>query len=128
MAIIEVSQSERFIPEWNGNRDREAADQIAVEIEFPTVAEMNELKAIKYGTSRDGSDQFTFWLDRKRILERFVRKVANVSVKDKATKEERAITTGVELAHAPKELSGLAEEIATYVVREDRGIQESPKN
>lgn len=128
MPVIEVSQSEQYIPEWGGNKKRAPADQITVEIDFPTVADMNELKSIKFGAGRDGEDQYSIWFDRPRILKRYVRKLTNVAVKEKKNGEERGITNGSELALGPKELGGLADELVSYIMREDRGIPDSPKN
>lgn len=126
MAVIKVAKSERYIPAWDGNKDVDSKDQIAVEIKFPNTSEVNELKAIKYGSARDGADQFSIWFDRRRILQNHALSVENLKIE--VDGREESIATGKQLAEAPKELTGLVDELVSYIMSETRGIEDSPKN
>lgn len=114
--VITLSKTRTFIPEFNGNGDLDAGEQIQVTLKNLSVAEKERIRSkirpnIRY--DKDGNMQgmeMPFGADRDALLKAMVTRIDNLSWED-ASGKSNPVTTLQQLKEGPMELHGLLEEI-----------------
>lgn len=114
--VITLSKTRTFIPEFNGNGDLAAGEQIQVTLKNLSVAEKERIRSkirpnIRY--DKDGNMQgmeMPFGADRDALLKAMVTRIDNLSWEDSSGKSN-PVTTLQQLKEGPMELHGLLEEI-----------------
>ena len=112
---VTATLDKTFIPEFNGNRELPAGEQITVEIKRPTVARRSSLKSIRATQAGD----FSFSYETDRILRQNVGKIVNLE--SEVNGETVVITDGRALA---ENTNPALEELATEICMEiTRGLE-----
>lgn len=115
---------ERYVPKWNGNRELPDAEQVTVEIKWPTNAERENLKGYKISPQ---TSEVSVYFNTERILENHVTKVTGLEVSQNGKTVK--IKNGHDLAASNVlALGGLIDEIKAYVTSEDGLTEEQEKN
>lgn len=111
---IKANLEDRFVPEFNGNKDLPADEQIVVTLQRPTTAQREGLKGyqIEAGTSKI---QISFSTDK--ILRNHVLGITNLE--DEFNGAVKEIRNGVDLAASKNPaLQRLVDEIKAEVTRD----------
>lgn len=114
--VITLSKTIIFVPEFNGNSELPAGEQVQVILKNLSVAEKERIRnkvrpKVRY--DKDGSIQgmeMELGADKDSLLSCMVQRIENLAVEDSAGKNT-PITNIAQLRSAPMELHGLLEEI-----------------
>lgn len=109
---ISISTKREFIPEFNGNRKANAAEQIKFVHRAPTVAIKEKLFPRKFEFGANGEVSGTFEIDRRKLISELTTDIINLSYEQDG--EEKKITTVEQLMKAPIEFDSLVEELYSY--------------
>ena len=119
--VIELSLSKDYIPEWNGNKDLPAGEQIVVSHKAPSMALYQALMpkpALKMVTNLEGQitgGETEYVIDNAKLVEAMVTGIKNLDIKVNGGSAISFTTARALLRDAPPELSGLVDEIGTYL-------------
>lgn len=114
--VITLSKTITFVPEFNGNSELPAGEQVQVILKNLSVAEKERIRnkvrpKVRY--DKDGSIQgmeMELGADKDSLLSCMVQRIDNLTVKDSSGKAS-PVTTIAQLRSSPMELHGLLEEI-----------------
>lgn len=121
---IKAVLEDRYVPKWNGNRDLAEAEQVSIEVKWPTAAQREALKGYKI-SPKDEDVKVVF--QTERILRDHVGAISNLEVElnGKAVK----VKSGVDLCDTKVlALGGLIDELKAYITSEDGLEDETEKN
>lgn len=111
---IKASLSDRFVPEFNGNRELPTDEQIVVTINRPTAAQREGLKAYQI---EPGSGQIRIVFATDKILRNHVPEITNIEDDFNGVVQVRK--TGAELAQSKNPaLQKLIDELKAEVTRD----------
>lgn len=114
--VITLSKTITFVPEFNGNAELPAGEQVQVILKNLSVAEKERIRnkvRPKVRCDKDGSIQgmeMELGADKDALLNGMVQRIDNLTVED-STGKASPVTTIAQLRSAPMELHGLLEEI-----------------
>lgn len=114
--VVTLSKTITFIPDFNGNAELPADEQIIVTLKNLSVAEKERIRnkiRPKVHYDKDGSVQgmdMELGADKDALLSGMVQRIDNLTVEDSAGKST-PITNIAQLRSAPMELHGLLDEI-----------------
>lgn len=114
--VITLSKTITFVPEFNGNAELPAGEQVQVILKNLSVAEKERIRnkvrpKVRY--DKDGSIQgmeMELGADKDALLNGMVQRIDNLTVEDSSGKAS-PVTTISQLRSSPMELHGLLEEI-----------------
>jgi hypothetical protein len=83
--IIEVKDRETFVPQWNGNRDKDPDDQIRVHYRYLNAGERERYVYLDKDTrfSTDGKPEMVLHQDQSGLTRAMVTLIENLAVKGK---------------------------------------------
>lgn len=117
---ISTSVNNTFIPEWDGNRELPAGEQIRVRHKSPSVAMKERLFPREFSVAQrdaDSKDMLTSMsivVDRKKVIAEMVDGIDNCGYEgDDGTVKH--IKTAAQLFESPIEFDPLIEEIYNYL-------------
>jgi len=117
--VVSTSQTRSFTPEWMGNKDLPAVEQIKVTHKATTIKLKEALFVRQYDFAQDGQNKgmnasMSVKVDRPNVLTQFGVTVENLEYTDEDGNKKK-IVTAQQLLDAPIEFDGLVEEIYTYL-------------
>lgn len=110
--VISVSTKREFIPEFNGNRDLPANEQMKIIHRAPTIAIKEKLYPRKFEFGANGEVTGSFEIDRKKIITELTTEFVKCEYEIDDVK--KTISSVEQLFKAPVEFDGLIEELYTY--------------
>lgn len=114
--IVTLSKTITFVPDFNGNGELPAGEQVVVTLKNLSVAEKERIRnkiRPKVHYDKDGSVQgmdMELGADKDALLSGMVQRIENLVVEDSSGKST-PVTNIAQLRSAPMELHGLLEEI-----------------
>ena len=121
---VSTNLTREFIPEWNGNKELSAVEQIKVYYKAPSISIKEDLSPMKFDLipSKDKVDEkgnpvmeqkMSYELDRTKIINKLVTSIVGLSVE--ADGKEIQIKTASQLLSAGVELDELVSEIFAHL-------------
>lgn len=111
--IISIAEKNEYIPEWNGNRELSAGEQIKITHKSPTVSIKERVNPRVFDVDSDGKVSGQMVIDRRKVLVAMVTSIANLGYSDSS--KEHKIATVDQLFSAPAVFDPLIEEIYGYL-------------
>ncbi len=127
---LEIKDTETFVPEWNGNMELAADEQIVFNYKSPTLPERKKLvqKAnIKFNYDRDGNPiggTGEVDMDDEAPI-RAVRNLVISNLEYQRGGKVKIIRSGEDLLSAPAQFHGLVAEFAAYL--RDKAKEDVPE-
>nr|DAM44748.1 MAG TPA: hypothetical protein [Bacteriophage sp.] len=123
--IVEIKETETFVPEWNGNKKLPVAEQVSIGYKALTCATRKRIiprQVVKFeydkdGNAKGGSGEFS------SDPESVIRSAEGVQIENLAYSKagrEIEIRTAAELCSAPSSFYGLIQEFADHLVEKAR--------
>lgn len=119
--VINLEVSRKFVPEWNGNKSLPAGEQIEVTHKAPTLALVNRLipkPSLKMIMGREGQmegGESEIIMDNTKIVREMVTEIRNLTLN--VDGKSRKIVSAADLfaEDVPAVLSGLVDELGSYL-------------
>jgi len=109
---ITVQQKREYIPEFNGNRELPAVEQVKVLHRAATIKIKEALFPKKYEYDSNGEMKGSFELDRSGMMLKFITDIKNFSYEEDGVSYK--IKTAAQLIDAPSEFEELLDELYSY--------------
>ena len=131
MALSFSRQEQRFIPEWNGNRDLPETEQISVAFRPLTVGDMfavqHETKVNMFGgfglDTNDADSMERYWGLLKHVLSKYTSDYRNIEVDGVQLTKADEVAEAIAARHMP-----LLAEVFNHLVIVSAGTEEQAKN
>lgn len=130
---LSISKTKSFIPEFNGNKELSAADQVVVTIKNPTIAIKDKVTSRPETIARadangrvEGID-ISLKTDDVAVLRAMVEKITNLSYEDDEEKEIKIVSVA-DLLAAPVQFGPLMNEILAECNKALRDSEIDEKN
>jgi len=111
--IISIADRIDYVPEWNGNRDLPAAEQVKISYKTPTVAIKEKVNPRVFEFDGTGSVTGKMVIDRRLVLDSMVTSIQNLGYAD--SKGEHKVATVDQLFKSPAEFDPLIEELYGFL-------------
>ncbi len=109
---ISVSLAKEYVPEFNGNRELPALEQIRISHKAPSLKIKENIFPKKYQYDASGEMHGSFELDRPGMLKNFIIAIKNLSWDDEGV--SYSVKTVEELLKAPPAFEPLLDELYSY--------------
>jgi hypothetical protein len=127
--ILTVSSQREFIPEFHGNKDLPAAEQIRITHDAPTMSIKEKVSKRAIDLDQNGTPSFHIEIERKPCLRAFNIKISNAGYEKPVSEDTTKgpvkvvgdnkvvvrITNVEDLFNAPVEFDPLIDEIYNYL-------------
>jgi hypothetical protein len=109
---LTISKEFEITPDWNGNLEEDAENQIKVRCRYFTAGERDDIIYPKV-VQRDGETEVWFEADRRKAIEKGVIEIQNLSVNGKEIKAAKDLI-------GTEGLGDLYQELATEIISRNR--------
>lgn len=110
--IITITESNEYIPTWNGNQQEPVAQQIKVSHKSPTVAIKEKVNPRKFEFDANGNVTGSFDVDRRKVLNAMITSIANCGYENESGEHKIAMVD--QLFNAPAVFDSLIDELYNY--------------